>query len=214
MNENSINFLFRLDLKHSQIYNISIRARNRLGQSRKSISIKTDTKDVPIEKEDLPQIEYSSIHFLEKSLDYRLNNFSFITSKVPLCLRIDIYNHSTLCERIVTSSGVIKLDENDLSNVLNVSICLDQYEDYCGQAIPVEMSKKMRTFSSHAFFSSSSSEREVAFNWIFILIASIIIVFFLILCGLCIFCLLQNRKRRRNLRMNFELIFQLNYFCF
>ena len=51
-----------------------------------------------------------------------------------------------------------------------------------------------------------SSEREVSFNWIFILIASIIIVFFVILCGLCIFCLVQNRKRRRNLRM-YRLIF-------
>lgn len=46
-----------------------------------------------------------------------------------------------------------------------------------------------------------SLEREVSFNWIFILIAAIIIVFFVILCGLCVFCLIQNRKRRRNLRM-------------
>lgn len=38
----------------------------------------------------------------------------------------------------------------------------------------------------------------MAFNWIFILIASIIVVFFLILCGLCIFCFVQNHKRRRN----------------
>ena len=129
-------------MKHSQIYNISIRARNRLGQSRKSISIKVETKDVPIVKDDLPQIEYAAIHFSEKSLDYRLNNFSFLSLKVPLCLRIDIYNHSTFCERIVTSSGMIKLEENDLINVLNVSICLDQYEDYCGQAMPVEMSKR------------------------------------------------------------------------
>jgi hypothetical protein len=145
MNEIRLELIFfiSIDLKHAQVYNISIRARNRLGQSRKSISIKTETKNVPIEKEDLPQIEYSAIHFSDKSLDYRLNNFSFISSKVPLCLRIDIYNHSTLCERIVTSSGIIKLDENDPSNVLNVSICLDQYEDYCGQAIPVEMSKRM-----------------------------------------------------------------------
>lgn len=130
-------------MKHAQVYNISIRSRNRLGQSRKSISIKTETNNVPISKDDLPQIEYSSIHFLDRSLDYRLNNYSFVSSKVPLCLRIDVYNRSTLCERIVTSSGVIKLDENDLNNVVNVSICLDQYEDYCGQAIPVEMSKRM-----------------------------------------------------------------------
>ena len=71
-----------------------------------------------------------------------MNNSSFISLKVPLCIRIEIYNRSNLCERIVTSSGVIKLDENDLNNVLNVSICLDQYEDYCGKSIPVEMSKR------------------------------------------------------------------------
>ena len=44
-----------------------------------------------------------------------------------------------------------------------------------------------------------SLEREIATNWIFILITSIIIVFFLILVGLCIFCLIQSRKRRSNI---------------
>lgn len=135
--------MIEIDLKHSQIYNVSIRARNRLGQSRKSLSIKGETKDVPIRQEDLPQLEHSSIHFFDKSLDYRVKNFTFISSKVPLCLRIDIYNRSTICERIVTSSGIIELDENDLINVLNVSICLDQYEDFCGQAIAVERSKRI-----------------------------------------------------------------------
>ncbi len=148
--------MFGIDLKHSQIYDVSIRAQNRLGQSRTSISIKAQTKDVPIEKEQLPQIEHSTIHFSEKTLDYRLNNSSYNSLKVPLCLRIDIYNRSTICERIVTSSGVIKLDENDLNNVLNVSICLDQYDEYCGKAIPVEMSKKIRCFHSYrtSFFFS------------------------------------------------------------
>jgi hypothetical protein len=97
-------------------------------------------------KIDLPEIEHSAIHFAEKTLDYRLNNSSFVSFKVPLCIRIEIYNRSNICERIVTSSGVIKLDEVDLMNVLNVSICLDQYEDYCGKSIPVEMS--MRRSSS------------------------------------------------------------------
>ena len=36
-----------------------------------------------------------------------------------------------------------------------------------------------------------SLEREIAFNWVLILISSIIIVFFLILCGLWIFCIIQ-----------------------
>ncbi|CAF1385753.1 unnamed protein product [Adineta steineri] len=169
-----------INLQHSQIYNITIRAQNRLGQSRNTTSISVQTKNVPIEKEELPQIEYSTIHFSDDTLDYRLNNLSFLSLKVPLCIRIDIFNRSNICERIVTSSGIIKLDKNDLLNVHNVSICLDQYEDYCGQVIPVE------------------TKREIAFNWIFILIASIIVVFFLILCGLCIFCLIQNHKRRRN----------------
>jgi len=131
-----------------------------LGQSRNSASIIVQTKNVPIEKEglslktsqsssirdhfylDLPQIEYSTIHISDKTLDYRLNNTSFTSLKVPLCIRIDIFNRSNICERIVTSSGIIQLDENDFLNVFNVSICLDQYEDYCGKSIPVEMSKK------------------------------------------------------------------------
>ncbi|CAF5230003.1 unnamed protein product, partial [Rotaria magnacalcarata] len=77
--------------------------------------------------------------FTEKIIDYRLNNSSFNTLKVPLCLRIDIYNHSNLCERIVTSSGRIRLNEQYLLNIVNVSICLDQYEDYCGQTRSVEI---------------------------------------------------------------------------
>jgi len=39
---------------------------------------------------------------------------------------------------------MIKLNENDLINVHNVSICLDHYEDFCGKTIPVEMSKKIK----------------------------------------------------------------------
>ncbi|CAF4501930.1 unnamed protein product [Rotaria sp. Silwood2] len=176
-NESQYTFI---NLKHSQLYHIIIRAQNQLGQSQNSASIQVQTKDVPIKKEDLPEIESSTTYFREKLLNYRLNNFSFISLKVPLCLRIDIYNHSSICERIVTSSGMINLDEQSLLNILNVSICLDQYEDYCGQTRSVE------------------TKRELAFNWIFILIASIIVVFFLILFGLCIFCLIQNHKRRRN----------------
>ena len=145
----SIDFFFygnvcKIDLKHSQVYNISIRARNRLGESRKIISIQAETKNVPIEKDQLPELEHSIIQFSEKTLDYRVNNSTFDSLKVPLCLRMDIYNHSTLCERIVTSSGVIQLDENQLNNIHNVSICLDQYDEYCGKAIPVEMSKRKR----------------------------------------------------------------------
>jgi hypothetical protein len=89
---------------------------------------------------DLPQIEHSTIHLSERTLNYQLNNSSFLSLKVPLCLRIDISNQSNKCERIVTSSGMIKLDQDDLNHISNVSICLDQYEDYCGKSLPVEMS--------------------------------------------------------------------------
>lgn len=45
-------FLFlNSDLKHSQFYNITVRAQNRLGQSQKSPLIQVQTKDVPIEQE-------------------------------------------------------------------------------------------------------------------------------------------------------------------
>lgn len=42
---------FDVDLQHSQLYNISIRARNRLGESRDASSISVQTKNVPIEQE-------------------------------------------------------------------------------------------------------------------------------------------------------------------
>jgi hypothetical protein len=53
---------------------------------------------------------------------------------------MEIYNRTNRCERLVTSSGVIPLEDNDLLNILNVSLCLDQYEDYCGQTMTVEIS--------------------------------------------------------------------------
>ena len=147
------------------------------------------------------------IHLSEKTLDYRVNNVSFLSLKVPLCLRMEIYNRTNRCERLVTSSGVIALDENDLFNLLNVSICLDQYEDYCGRTLAVEMSKSQTT-SCSLEMEGDVLEREVSFNWIFILIASILVVFFLILCGLCLFCLIQNCKRRRSVHQNIsKLIF-------
>ncbi|CAF4429797.1 unnamed protein product, partial [Adineta steineri] len=70
--------------------------------------------------------------------------------------------------------------EIDLNNILYVSICLNQYEHFCGDSISVDI------------------KRETSFNWIFILVSSIIVVSLLILCGLCIFCFIFNRKQRRN----------------
>lgn len=132
-----------------------------MGESQSTESIFVQTKDVPMKREgliddmflsilidrvysidlDLPELEYSIIDYTDRSLNYRLNNDSFNSLKVPLCLRFHIYNHSNVCEHIVTSSGVIKLAEPDLFNVLNVSICLYQYEDYCGQTRTVEISE-------------------------------------------------------------------------
>ena len=54
INKLDLTKIIRIDLKHSQIYNIIIRAQNRLGQSRNSASILIQTKDVPIRKEGCP----------------------------------------------------------------------------------------------------------------------------------------------------------------
>ncbi len=94
-------------------------------------------------KLDLPLIEYSSLHLSEKSLHYRLNNFSFTSIKIPLCIRIEISNETNLCQRIVTSSGIIKLYENNLNHIRNISICLDQYEDFCGESVLIKISKEI-----------------------------------------------------------------------
>ncbi|CAF2872012.1 unnamed protein product [Rotaria sp. Silwood2] len=168
------------NLQHLEYYNITVRAFNQLGQSSTTAFLRVRTTDVPIKKEDLPIIEHSSLHLSGKTINYRLNESSFTSIKVPLCIRIEIYNRTNVCQRIVTSSGVLKLTENDLNNIMNVSICLDQYENFCGEMLPVEI------------------KRETSFDWIFILLSSIITVLFLILFGLGIFCLIINRKRLRN----------------
>jgi hypothetical protein len=55
-----------IDLKHSTVYNITIRAQNHLGQSRNSISIRAETKDVPIEKEGL-ELKLNEFYLTEVS---------------------------------------------------------------------------------------------------------------------------------------------------
>ena len=139
---------FFLDLRHLEYHNITVRAYNKLGQSSTNEVIRVQTKDIPIKKEDLPIIEHSVLDLSEKLINYRLNDSSFTLIKVPLCIRIDIFNRTNLCQHIVTSSGVLKLDEEDFNNAVNVSICLDQYEDFCGETIPVEISKKNLVFFS------------------------------------------------------------------
>ena len=90
---------------------------------------------------DLPVIEHAAVHLSDKTINYRLNNASFAALKAPLCLRIEMYNQSNLCPRIVTSSGFFKLDENEIQHMRNVSLCLDQYDGYCGKSTPVATSR-------------------------------------------------------------------------
>jgi hypothetical protein len=86
-------------------------------------------------------MEHSLFYPSEKSLHYRLNNLSFLSIKIPLCIRIDLSNQTNLCQHILRSHGIIKLNENNLNNIQNVSICLDQYEDFCGKSIRIKISK-------------------------------------------------------------------------
>ncbi|CAF5106015.1 unnamed protein product, partial [Rotaria magnacalcarata] len=127
------------NLQHLEYYNITVRAYNELGQSSTVAFLRVQTKDVPVRKEDLPNIEHSSLELSEKLINYRLNDSSFMSIKVPLCIRIEIDNETNICERIVTSSGVLRFNENNLNNNINLSICISQYENYCGESIPVQI---------------------------------------------------------------------------
>ncbi|CAF2092548.1 unnamed protein product [Rotaria magnacalcarata] len=172
------------NLQHLEYYNITVRAYNELGQSSTVAFLRVQTKDVPVRKEDLPNIEHSSLELSEKLINYRLNDSSFMSIKVPLCIRIEIDNETNICERIVTSSGVLRFNENNLNNNINLSICISQYENYCGESIPVQI------------------KRDTSFNWVFLVLSSIITVALLILCGLGIFCFLTNRKQQRNTNLS------------
>ncbi|CAF5078851.1 unnamed protein product, partial [Rotaria magnacalcarata] len=44
--------------------------------------------------------------------------------------------------------------------------------------------------------------RDTSFNWVFLVLSSIITVALLILCGLGIFCFLTNRKQQRNTNLS------------
>ena len=154
---------------------------------------------------DLPLIQHAAMHVSSKTIEYRLNDSSFSSLAIPLCLRLERHNRTNICQSILTPSGSFKLDSPDLTNVLNVSLCLEQYENYCGKTMPIAMRTRtsplrIRTVRIARLF--SIAERDVPFNWIFILIASIAIVSCLILCGLCIFCFILRRKRRRNAHHN------------
>ena len=148
-----------IDLQHLTYYNITVRAYNQLGPSTTNTFLSVQTKDVSVTKEgtfcflkttittvlifllDLSIIEHSLLHSAEKAIHYRLNDSIFALIKVPLCIKIEMYNQTNVCERLVTSSGYLKFDENDLNKIVNLSICLDQYDDFCGESVPVAISK-------------------------------------------------------------------------
>jgi len=71
--------------------------------------------------------------------------------KVPLCIRIEMLNQTNICQHIVTSSGIIKFNENYLNLIQNISICLDQYEDFCGESIKIKISKENYLFLNKIF---------------------------------------------------------------
>jgi hypothetical protein len=125
-----------------EYYNITVRSFNQLGPSATSAFIRVQTKDVPIKKSEFPLIEHSSLSFADNTLHYHLNNSTFLSMKTPLCLRIDISNETILCQRIVTSSGVFDINEKDVKYIRNLSICLDQYEDYCGESVSISKTSK------------------------------------------------------------------------
>ena len=158
------NHLSLVELQHLEHYNITVRAHNQLGQSAKSAFLRVQTKDLPIGKEglfffewpqsilsftELPLLEYSSLHVSERSIHYRINDSVFTSLKVPLCIRIEVSNYTHTCQRLVTSSGMIKLDKVFLNRVVNTSICLDQYENFCGEVFPVRISKWKFSFKFH-----------------------------------------------------------------
>ncbi len=126
-----------------EYYNITVQAFNQLGQSASSAFIRVQTKDVPIKISELPLIEHSSLSLEDKTLHYHLDNSTFLSTKIPLCLRIDISNETNICQRIVTSSGILDINEKNIKYIRNLSICLDQYEDYCGESVLIKISKSI-----------------------------------------------------------------------
>lgn len=132
-----------LDLRHLQYYNITVRAFNQLGSSAISAFLRVQTNDVPITQSDLPLIESAVFTPGDHSLHYRLDNITFHSMKIPLCLRMEIFNDTSVCQRIVTASGSFDFSDKDWKDIRNLSVCLDQYEDFCGESVGIEISKSV-----------------------------------------------------------------------
>lgn len=130
-----------LDLRHLQDYNITVRAYNQLGTSANSAYLRVKTKDVPIVRSDLPSIDSAFLTPVDNSLHYRLNNRTYQSMKIPLCIRIEMFNETSVCQRIVTSSGIFEFNAMHWKEIRNLSVCLDQYEDFCGEPVMIEISK-------------------------------------------------------------------------
>lgn len=131
-----------------QYYNITVRALNQLGSSATSAFLRVQTNNVPITRSDLPLIESAVLTLGDNNLHYRLDNLTFQSMKVPLCLRIEIVNDTNIiCQRIVTASGSLDFNDKNGKDIRNVSLCLDQYDDYCGESVDIEISKSIVVIS-------------------------------------------------------------------
>lgn len=130
-----------VDLRHLQDYNITVRAFNQLGASANSAYLHVKTKDVPIVRSDLPLIESAFVTPVDTSLHYRLDNRTFQSMKIPLCIRIEIFNETSVCQRIVTSSGIFEFNAMNWREIRNLSVCLNEYEEFCGESVLIEISK-------------------------------------------------------------------------
>lgn len=200
-------------------YNISIRALNQLGQSENYTSIIVQTKDVPINNQgyfddsvfssekkrtfcdtfsDLSIIDKCYLNLRDRALEYRLDNETFHLIKIPLCIRINLSNETSLCEKIVTSTGIIQLNQSAIDSISNVSICLDEYEEFCGETYPIEISTEKFEFSkAKIYIDSNLLESFRTFDWMLIMIISIIcFAFLLFVVGvICLICKCRRRRR-------------------
>lgn len=85
---------------------------------------------------------------------------------------------------------------NDVNTIDNISICIDQYEDFCSESILTNISKKEKPHFFVNFLSQIFEEYYSSYNWIFIVVSSIIIITILILSSFCIFYLISNHKQK------------------
>ncbi|CAF4496236.1 unnamed protein product, partial [Didymodactylos carnosus] len=126
------------------LYIVRVRSQNTLGISREYAMIQVTTLQVPIRQEDLPLIEHPMLHIGQRTISYQLNdNLTLVANKALLCIKVEGQNGTIECKKITSASGVLRLEHElngDLTR-LSVAVCLENYENYCGKAYPVEISR-------------------------------------------------------------------------